>query len=373
MRILQVAPPWFEVPPRHYGGIELVIATLADGLVAAGHDVTLLASGGSSTTATLHSVYPTPPSAALGDAMTELAHVLAVDDLGPFDIVHDHTVLGTARLAARGTWPLIHTLHGPWTDRAVHVYRRLADRTALVAISHDQAARVPSIPIAAVVHNGIDLDRYPIGLDRTDELAFVGRASPEKGPEQAIDVARRTGRPLRMAIKVNEPVEHEFWERKLAPALTGLDVEVLHDATHEQKTALMARAHAVIMPIQWDEPFGLVMIEAGACGTPVVVYGRGAAPELVVDGVTGFVVDPEAGLDAFCAAVEAADTIDPATCHHHVATTFSAQQMVDGYLDLYEDLRRARFMRARPAALAPPFVPPHRPIATPPEVAPHRR
>jgi glycosyltransferase involved in cell wall biosynthesis len=359
MRILQVAPPWFEVPPRAYGGIELVIGALADGLVAAGHDVTLLASGGSRTAAHLHTVYPAPPSLDLGDTMTELMHVMAVDDLHGFDVVHDHTLLGTAWSVAHGTWPLVHTLHGPWSERSVQVYRRLASGAALAAISHDQAARAPSVPIAAVVYNGIDVDRFPIGLDRTDELVFVGRASPEKGPEQTIEVARRTGRPLAMAIKVNEPTEHDYWQQVLKPLLCGIDARVTLDATHEEKTAMMARAHAVVLPIQWDEPFGLVMAEAAACGAPVVVYGRGAAPEVVQDGVTGFVIDPDAGIEALCEAVEVADTIDAATCREHVLAHFSSQRMVAGYLELYEELRRPRFMRARSTAFTSASIPIH--------------
>lgn len=352
MRILQVAPPWFEVPPVRYGGIELVIGALADGLVAAGHDVTLLASGGSATAATLHTVYSRPPSADLGDTLTELLHVLAVDDLGPFDVVHDHTLIGTTRLAAQGAWPVVHTLHGPWTDRSRRVYGRLGARVGLVAISHDQAAGASGVPLAGVVHNGIDVERYPVGLDRTDELVFVGRANPEKGPELAIEVARRTGRPLAMAIKVNEPAEHEYWEQVLEPQLARIDSRVVGDATHAEKSAMMAGAHAVLMPIQWEEPFGLVMVEAGACGTPVVVFGRGAAPEVVVDDETGFVVSPDEGLDGLCTAVEAAARIDPATCRQHVVRHFSRERMVADYLELYERLRQPRFARLPSATRA---------------------
>lgn len=358
MRVLQVAPPWFEVPPRGYGGIELMISALADGLVEAGHDVTLLASGGSDTTADLHEVYATPPSADLGDTVTELLHVLAVDDLGDFDIVHDHTLLGAARGAARGVAGLVHTLHGPWSDRSRRLYRRLARNTTLVAISHHQTRTAPEVPVAAVIHHGIDIDRYAIGLERTDELVFVGRANPEKGPEQAIEIARRTGRPLAMAIKVNEPGEREYWRCVLEPRLHRIEAHVTFDATHDDKVAMMARGHAVVMPIQWAEPFGLVMVEAGACGTPVVVYGRGAAPELVRDGVTGFVVDPAAGVDAFCRAVDRVDEIDPAACHQHVAANFSRDRMVERHLALYESVHVPRFMRSRPDVLAPPYASP---------------
>ena len=359
MRILQVAPPWFAVPPPRYGGIELVISTLTEGLVAAGHEVTLLASGGSRTAAELATVYDVPPSTDLGDAVTELLHVTAVDDIGPVDIVHDHTLLGATRLAARGAWPLVHTLHGPWSDRSRALYRHLADHLALVAISHDQAARANGVPISAVIPHGLDLDRYPVSLDHSDDLAFVGRASPEKGPAEAIEVARRTGRRLVMAIKVNEAIERAYFDEVLAPLLPHADVELVRDATHEQKTAIMARAHAVVAPVAWDEPFGLVLAEAGACGTPVVAFGRGAAPEVVRDGVNGIVVDPAAGVDGLVAAVEAAGTIDRASCRHHVAEQFAAARMVDDHLQLYADLRAPRFKRARPAELAPPFVLPH--------------
>ena len=364
MRILQVAPPWFAVPPRRYGGIELVISTLADGLVAAGHDVTLLAAGGSHTAARLETVYDTPPSVDLGDPVTELLHVTAVDDLGPFDVVHDHTLIGASRLAARGTWPLVHTLHGVWTERSRALYRRLADHLALVAISHDQAERAHGVPITAVIPHGLDLDHYPVSVDHTDELAFVGRANPEKGPADAIEVARRTGRRLVMALKVNEATEHAYFDEVLAPMLARADVELVDDATHEVKTAIMARAHAVLAPIAWDEPFGLVLAEAAACGTPVVTYGRGAASEVVRDGVSGIVVDPTAGVDGLVAAVEASGSIDRGGCRRHVEEQFSAVRMVDDHLQLYADLGTPRFKRARPAELAPPFVLPHRAPST---------
>lgn len=295
---------------------------------------------------------PVPPSHDLGDTTTELLHVMAVDELGAFDIVHDHTLLGTARAAARGIVPLVHTLHSPWSDRSVQVYRHLAGSVALVAISHDQAARAPSVPLAAVVHHGLDLDRYAVNLDRTDGLVFVGRASPDKGPELALEVARRTGRPLAMAIKVNEPDERRYWHDVLEPLVADVGADVTLDATHDQKVAMLARAHAVVMPLQWDEPFGLVIAEAGACGVPVVVHRRGAAPELVRDRVTGFLVDPDAGIEALVAAVEASSAIDPADCREHVRVHFSRERMVADHVDLYEQLRQPRFERARRTALS---------------------
>jgi glycosyltransferase involved in cell wall biosynthesis len=347
VKILQVASPWFAVPPMRYGGAELIISTLVEGLVEAGHDVTLLASGGSVTSADLHTVYDRPPSADLGDVPTELQHVMAADDLGTFDVVHDHTLIGTARHAAAGTPALVHTLHQPWSNRLGPVWRRLGAHASLVAISRHQARTAPDVPIAAVIHHGLDLDRYAVSLDRSGDLVFVGRASPEKGPEQALEVARRTGRRLDMAIKVNEPDEREYWHAVLEPALRGVEAHVVFDATHEQKVAMMARAHAVLLPVQWDEPFGLVMAEAGACGTPVVAFDRGAVPEVVAHGTTGFVVPPRTGIDGLCEAVEAAGAIDPATCREHVATTFSGARMVEAHLALYERIALPRWRRPR--------------------------
>lgn len=352
MRILQVAPPWFPVPPACYGGTELAVSELAEGLVAEGHEVTLLASGGSRTSATLATVYDAAPSTDIGDPVTELLHVMAVDDLGPFDVVHDHTLLGTARAQAHGTPNVVHTLHGAWSDRSRRVYQRLGRDVSLVAISHDQARRGPEVPIRAVIHHGISVDAFPLGLDHGDALAFVGRATPDKGPEIAIEVARRTSRPLHMAIKVNEPDEQDYWRTVLEPAIRRIEAHVIFNADHERKVQILSGAHAAIVPIQWDEPFGLVMIEAMACGTPVVAVARGAAPELIIDGVTGHLVDPTAGVESLCEAVEAVEDIDPATCRLHVATHFSRERMVDDHLDLYERLTVPRF-RQRPRATWP--------------------
>lgn len=339
MRILQVAPPWFAVPPSRYGGTELVVSVLTEALVRAGHEVTLLASGGSRTAARLRTVYEQPPSDAIGDTVLELGHVLAIDDLEAFDVVHDHTLLGSALTAARGTVRVVHTLHGQFTDAVRPVLARLGHTVELVAISHDQAARAPEVPIRAVVHNGLDLSRYGPGEGtRGDSLVFVGRSSPEKGPEAAIEVARRTGRPLKMAVKITEPAEHEYWRDVVAPRLDQADVEVFLDVDHATKLSLLRAAHAMVLPLHWDEPFGLVMAEAGACGIPVVVFGRGAAAEIVDDRVTGRVVDPAEGIAGLVRAVDEIGHIDPAACRSRIAERFSAEALVAGYLDVYRQI-----------------------------------
>ena len=337
MRILQVAPPWFTVPPVRYGGTELVVAALTDGLVAAGHDVTLVASGGSRTTARLRSVYATPPSSALGDTLVELPHVLAARrGAADVDLVHDHSVLGAAVSAVVDGPPVVHTVHGAWTDPLCRVYREIAKDVHLVAISRDHADRAPAdLPLAGTVHNGIDLDRYPFGDTASGHLAWLGRAGPDKGADIAVDVARRAGLPLRLAIKVNEPDERAWWHDVLVPKLEGHHVDVTLNATHHQKITLLRDALALVVPLGWDEPFGLMMTEANACGTPVVAFARGAAPELVADGETGVLVEP-GDVDAMVAAVEEAATLDRRACRARVEAHFSAPRMLEGYLRVYE-------------------------------------
>ena len=342
MRILQVAPPWFPVPPTGYGGIEWIVASLADGLADAGHDVTLLASGGSHTRATLKTVYDDAPSLHVGDPWYEAPHSLAAytrrDD---FDLIHDHTgVIGPAIAAALppGPPPVVHTLHGPWTTANERLYRAVCGRVHLAAISNDQASRAPEgIRVAAVCHNGVPLERYPYREDKEDFLLFVGRATADKGPEIAIEVAKRVGLPLIMAIKIAEPLEIEYYDTMMAPALVDADVDIRTGVEHDEKVDLMGRARAVLVPIRWDEPFGLVMAEAMACGTPAVAYRRGAAPELVVDGETGYLIEP-GDLGAFVDATHQVERIAPSACRQRVEEHLSSDRMVARYVELYERL-----------------------------------
>ena len=277
MRVLLVAPPWLPVPPSAYGGIEWVVSGLADGLVDAGHDVTLVASGGSKTKARLETVFDEPPFGQLGNSRIETIQALAAyHHRGDYDLVHDHTAaVGPALGTLTDGPPVVHTLHLPWVDEQIRLARLIAPPVRLVAISHDQAARAPEdIPISAVVHNGIPIDRYPFTTDKDDYLLFVGRANREKGPEVAIEIAGRLGRPLIMAIKVNERHEREYWQEVLRPLIASAtsDIEVVPRPQYARKAGLMARAAAVLLPIQWAEPFGLVTPEANACGTPVVAF-----------------------------------------------------------------------------------------------------
>lgn len=336
MRILIIAPPWFPVPPTGYGGIEAVVALLADGLVAAGHDVTLLASGDSATAARQWSVHPVAPSRRIGDVQIELAHVLeGYRWAGLFDVIHDHSGLIGPALGSMTDVPVVHTLHGPWTDDNLAVYRRLAPPVSLVAISHDQGTRTPAdVDISAIIHNAVDLNLHRFEPVKKDHLLFVGRANREKGPEVAIEVARRLDRPLVMALKINEPQEHRYFDEVVKPQLNGHDVEVLDRVTPAEKVELMGHARTVLFPIQWPEPFGLVPVEANACGTPVAAFANGAAPEVIAHGRSGYLAEP-GDLDGLCAATEAAAMLDPYECRAHVEENFSPIHMVRRHLRLY--------------------------------------
>ncbi|MET0627017.1 MAG: glycosyltransferase family 4 protein [Acidimicrobiia bacterium] len=337
MRIALIAPPWFAVPPSGYGGIELVVALLADGLADRGHEVTLFAGAGSKSRATLvTSSDDLPDPALLGNPVLDTFHAAAtyldiadLDGNGRFDVVHDHSGIVGPALGALlgGRPPVVHTLHGPWTEPTRRLYGLLADHVHLVAISEAQRAANPDIRYAGVVYNGIDLSSYPYVTEKDDFLVYIGRATPDKGPALAIEIARRAGLPLAMVVKRNEPFEIAYWDNVVAPMLND-EVEVYEAITHEQKVDLLGRARAMVFPIQWPEPFGLVMVEAMACGTPVVTCPAGAAPELVEEGVTGFL---RTSLDELGDVVGLIGQCSPAACRARVEARFSSTAMVASY------------------------------------------
>jgi len=344
VRILQIAPPWFTVPPTGYGGIERVVAALSDGLVDAGHDVTLLASGGSTSKAEVVSVFDVPPSSDLGSTCLELTHVVAgYKRRHEFDVIHDHSGFSGATMGALLDGPpVVHTLHGPWTPEVAAFHRQVGNGLHRVAISNDQRSRAPAdVRVGHVVHNGLSLTDHPFReeADADRHLAFVGRANEEKGPEVAVLVARAAGRHLKMAVKVNEPAEQLYWDTVVAPLLVGADVEVVRNGTKQDALDVMSGAEATLFPIAWPEPFGLVMIESMAVGTPVIAYSGGASMEVVVPGKTGYLI-PTGDFDGMVAAVETAGQLDRAACRAHVQRRFSSEAMVSGYEDVFSALVR---------------------------------
>lgn len=342
MRIAEIAPVWVSVPPPSYGGIELVVSLIADGLVDRGHDVTLFATGGSKTKGRLVTpIEETPALADMGQSVTDdLIHTLtAYLHAGDFDVIHDHSGFGPAFGALLdGHPPVVRTLHGPWSDPARRFHAALDGRVHLVAISESQKRFNTDLPYAGVVYNGIDLGAYPYRDDKDDFLLFLGRCNPEKGPEVAVEVAKRAGQHLKMVVKRAEPAEIQYWERMVEPRLSG-DEDIVFDVGHAEKVDLLGRAQATLCTIQWPEPFGLVMTESMACGTPVIVPPLGAAPELVVDGVTGFLRED---IDDMVEAVGRLGELSPADCRARVADNFTAEVMVEGYERVFEQVVAAR-------------------------------
>jgi glycosyltransferase involved in cell wall biosynthesis len=335
LRVAIVSPVWFPVPPTGYGGIEWVVSLLSDGLVDAGHDVTLFASGDSHTKATLSYIYEHAPSEKIGEAPTELRHVLACfERAGEFDVINDHSGLPAAAVAGLIPTPVLHTVHGPVDGEAGHVYEqiaRLAPELGLISISLNQRRAKPQLPWVANCPNALDFSLYPCKPHRGDYLFFLGRMSHDKGAHRAIAVAMETGLPLKLAGKLREPGELEYFAEYVEPHLVD-GIEYLGEVTHGHKVELLQNARATLFPIEWEEPFGLVMIESMACGTPVIATRWGAVPEVIEDGRSGLIVESYREMPA---ALEEADNIDPFECRRYVEERFAPERMVAEYVAAY--------------------------------------
>ena len=335
MRIALIAPPWYSIPPSGYGGIEWVVALLADGLSDRGHDVTLFAAPGSDTKARLVSpLDEEPPRDAIGDPWYEASHVVSVYEHGEdFDVLHDHTGPVGVSVGALSNCPTIHTLHGPFTEQAHMLYSRVARQHWFVAISESQRSMAPeNLRWGGVVYNGIPMDRYPFREDKDDYLFFLGRADEEKAPHLAIEAARLAGRRLVLCVTTKNQREQAYWAEMVEPLL-GDDVEIHGECPHDQKADLLAGATALLFPIQWPEPFGLVMTEAMACGTPVIAWRNGSVPEVVADGQTGCIVT---SVEEMAAAVDWVADLDPHAIRARTQERFSGEAMVSGYEQVYD-------------------------------------
>jgi len=335
MRIALIAPPWTPVPPALYGGIELVVDRLATGFQAAGHDVLLYTTGDSTSPVPRSWVLPSAEGMRIGAAVPELRHVMhAYEAVQDYDIVHDHTVMGPPYSALFPDLKVVTTNHGPFNDELTDIYSRLTARVPLIAISHAQRKPAPHIPIARVIHHGLDAHDFPFGGGEGGYCLFLGRMSPDKGAHRAIAVARKAQVPLMMAAKMREPWEFDYFEAEVKPHLDD-DVQYLGEVPHEEKLQLLAGARALLFPIRWNEPFGMVMLEALACGTPVLAFPEGAAPEVVDDGRTGFLCHDE---NDMAEAIGQLDRIDRRTCRAAVEGYFSTERMVAEHLALFEEI-----------------------------------
>ena len=355
LRVAVVAPPWLELPPDAYGGVESVCSDLVDALVDRGVEVTLLGPGRHGTTAAFRRTGPVAGFRLMGRALPEVVQAARLPELLAdlaVDVVHDHTLAGPLVGSAHGL-PVVVTAHGSVDDDDMgQYYRAVSARASLVALSHAQRERLPTARWAATVPNGIRPDRFPLRTTKGDYAVFLGRMSPDKGPVWAIDAARAAGIPLVMAAKCREDREVAYFEQVVAPRL-GADVEWIGEVGGTRKIELLAGARCLLFPIDWEEPFGLVMIEAMACGTPVVALRRGAVPEVVDHGRTGWVCDRPAELPA---ALLRARELDPRDCRAAVEERFSATALAAGYERVYRRVAAAgrATVTSRPASSSRP-------------------
>jgi glycosyltransferase involved in cell wall biosynthesis len=333
MRIAMLAPISWRTPPRHYGPWELVTSLLTEALVARGVDVTLFATQDSITAGTLAGVVPTPYSEdpSIEAKVWEMLHVAHVfERAGEFDLIHnqaDFVPLAFSRLV--GT-PVVTTIHGFSSPRILPVFKAYADRVHYVAIS--DADRHPDLPYAATIHHGIPIEEFPFDPQGSDTLLFFGRMHPDKGAAEAIAAAKAAGLPLVMAGIVQD---QGYYERAVAPALDNKAVTYLGPIGGERRTRTLGAARALLHLINFEEPFGLSVVEAMACGTPVIATRRGSMPELIDHGVTGFLVDT---VEEAVEAIARVGEIDRHACRAAVAERFSVDRMADRYLALYREL-----------------------------------
>jgi glycosyltransferase involved in cell wall biosynthesis len=353
LRIAMVAPPWYEVPPHGYGGVEALCGALVEMLLLRGHDVTLIGAGEPGTAARFLRTYQEPQYERLGQVMPELVHAAAVNRLlasGDFDVIHDHTASGPLTAAVRRA-PTVVTVHGPVDGELGDFYQSLGDAIHLVAISDAQRRCRPSLAWAATVHNSVRVEQFPYQARKGSYVLWLARFCQEKGPELAVKACREAGLPLVLVGKCSEPAERSYLADVVRP-LVSPDVEIVLNADRERILELLAGARCLLLPLRWAEPFGMVMIEAMACGTPVVALDSGSVPEIVQPGVTGLICADTAELPE---ALHAVTTISAGACREHVRRSFSAELMAERYEQVYR-ATVANARRVSPALERPPIL-----------------
>lgn len=338
LRIAQLVGLTERVPPIKYGGVELVVCNLTEELIKRGHKVTLFASGDSETKAKLVSVCPHPLRKA--SSPLKLAYsLLLIEELlkreGEFDIIHNHSgwfLFPFVKYFKKAK--MVTTLHGRLNTKQSQLVLGYFRRLNYISISHSQRKYLSSLNYVANVYNGIKVDAFKFNAKPKDYLIFLGRISPEKGIEKAIKIAKLSKKKLKIAAKI-DPVDREYWERKIKPQIDGKQIVYPGEIGHTRKVGLLKNAQALINPISWPEPFGLVMIEAMACGTPIIAPKRASVAEIVVNKKTGFVVNPKNLIKESVKAVRKIDQIDRNECRKHVEKNFTVKSMVDGYEEAY--------------------------------------
>ena len=348
MKIAQVAPLFESVPPKGYGGTERVVSYLTEELVAMGHDVTLFATADSMTSARLIPITTKSLRAEAGSPVALACHTTQLGRLGKaadrFDVIHFHTDYLHFPMARQLTTPHVTTLHGRLDlPELAPLYKQFSD-IPLVSISDQQRVPLQWVNWRGTVYHGLPADLYRFGSTPGNYCVFLGRIAREKRPDRAIEIALRAGMPIVLAAKV-DPADTDYFEASIKPLLAHPLVRFIGEVGEADKQQLLAHARALLFPIDWPEPFGLVMIEAFACGTPVIAYRHGSVPEIVTDGVTGFVVDnQEQALNA----LRNIDSIDRRRCREVFEQRFSARQMAHRYVELYDAVRSAPSNAKRP-------------------------
>ncbi|MDG4804932.1 glycosyltransferase family 4 protein [Micromonospora sp. WMMD980] len=352
LRIAMVVPPWLSVPPPGYGGLETLVAGLVDALIDRGHAVTLFGAGTEhGTAAEFVSTCDELQYDRMGESLPELAHLAHVDrllDPADFDLVHDHSTIGPL-VAGRRRVPTVATVHGNPVGEYGTVLSNTDRGVGLIAISHAQRRANAGLPWVGTVHNAMPLRDFPHKrAPGRGPVLWLARFSPDKGPDVAIRACRAAGLPLTLAGKCNEPAERRYLEQVVGPLLDD-DVDLVVNADRDTVLRLLLDARCLVMPIQWAEPFGMVMVEAMATGTPVVALRRGAVPELVRPGLTGLVCDRT---EELAAALRAVADLDPADCITHVARNFSVERMAADHEAVYRAFLAGRATAEGPRAVA---------------------
>jgi glycosyltransferase involved in cell wall biosynthesis len=344
MRIAEIAPPWVKVPPERYGGIEWIVSLLTDGLIQRGHHLTLYAPGNSTTSGELRAPFDEAVDLS-GMDFYSAVHPMAAQSVAPFleaeryDIIHDHTGPIAACLGALSETPVLHTLHGPFNPDVKQLFSMIKDKIYFNSISEAQRSGCPNLNYIGTIYNAVEVDTYPFRSEKDDYALFLGRFTPDKGAHNAIYIAKEAGVPLRMAGKVDPGADSRYFQEQIEPHLDGEHIVYEGEADNDYKRELLSRARFLLFPIQWEEPFGLVMTEALACGTPVVATSMGSAPEIVKDGEVG-ILRPPYRWDEMVAAIRDGrlEGIDPDRCRELVRERFSVEAMLDGYEKAFEKI-----------------------------------
>jgi glycosyltransferase involved in cell wall biosynthesis len=340
VRIAVLSPPWIPSPPRGYGGIEWVVHLLTEELIRRGHEVTLFATGDSHSSADLRWVHEVAPTAQMHQTMPDALHagaafrrIIAEGKAGrAYDVVHDHTAWLGVAFAATIEPPVVHTIHGPFVEQNRAFYERFRDDASFVAISRYQQRDFPGLAYAACVPNAVDVSSFEFRDAKDDYLLSLGRIARDKAQGIAVSVAKQVEIPLVLAGKIDPGEDTAYFEEAVLPFVDGDLIRFEGEVPDERKRELLAGARALLFPIQWPEPFGLVMIEAMACGTPVIATPHGAVPEVVTHGETGLVVESE---QEMVEAVKRISEISPARCRAEAERRFSPQVMTDAYERVY--------------------------------------